>query len=94
MMRREDRLAQERALEQVLSCRSDSDSSFAWESVKPDATLGLNVLWAAIRNERRALHARELCGGVLAGEGHTVASAHGVANQDELVQTNCRAETF
>ena len=32
--------------------------------------------------------------GVLAGEGHTVASAHGVANQDELVQANCRAETF
>ena len=31
-------------LEQVLSCRSVSESSFAWESVKPDATLGLKVL--------------------------------------------------
>ncbi len=32
-------------LEQVLSCRSVSESSFAWESVKPDATLGLKALW-------------------------------------------------
>jgi len=31
-------------LEQVLSCRSVSESRFAWESVKPDATLGSKVL--------------------------------------------------
>ena len=35
-----------RVLEQVLSCRSVSESSLAGESVKPDATLGLKVLQA------------------------------------------------
>jgi hypothetical protein len=31
-------------LEQVLSCRSASESSLAWESVKPNGILGLRVL--------------------------------------------------
>ena len=33
-------------LEQVLFCRSVSESSFAWEPVKPDDSLGLMVLQA------------------------------------------------